>query len=70
MTGSGRTYRSILGSFGSAALERDTMTLMLKTLRSDETLDLRGLGVRFFAFGFGLDFTADDKFPDLYTTKD
>ena len=41
------------------------MTLVLETLGSDETLDARGLGIGFFAFAFGRDFTADDEFADL-----
>ena len=38
---------------------------MLETLGSNETLDLGSFGVGFFAFGFGLDFAADDEFADL-----
>ena len=41
------------------------MTLMLETLRGDQTLDAGGLGVGFLAFALGLDFTADDEFADL-----
>lgn len=38
---------------------------MLETLRGDKTLDAGGLCIGFFAFGFGLNFTADDEFADL-----
>ena len=41
------------------------MTLVLETLRSNETLDAGGLGVWFLAFAFGLDFTTNDEFADL-----
>ena len=59
------TYRSILGGFGLAALECHSVTLVLETLRGDETLDAGGLGVGFLAFALGLDFAADDEFADL-----
>ena len=39
------TYSSILDTFRLSALECDTTTLVLETLRSDEALDLGGLGV-------------------------
>lgn len=42
------------------------MTLMLKTLRSDETLDTGSLRVWLLAFAFGLNFAADDEFADLF----
>ena len=61
----GGTYRGILGGFGLAALERHSVTLVLETLRGDETLDAGGLGVGFLAFALGLDFAADDEFADL-----
>lgn len=41
------------------------MTLMLQALRGHEALDFGSFGIGFFAFGFGLDFAADDKFADL-----
>ena len=59
------TYSSILGGFRLAALESHSVTLVLKTLGSDETLDTGCLGVRFLAFALWLNFTADDEFADL-----
>lgn len=59
------TYGCILGRLGVAAFERDSVTFVLETLRGDETLDAGSFGVGFFAFAFGLDFAADDKFADL-----
>ena len=59
------TYRGILARLGLAALECDSVTLVLETLRGDETLDAGGLGVGFLAFAFGLDFAADDEFANL-----
>ena len=41
------------------------MTLVLETLRSDETLDTGSLGVGFLAFAFRLDFATDDELADL-----
>ena len=55
----------ILGGFGLAALEGHSVTFVLEALRGDETLDAGGFGVGFLAFGFGLDFAADDEFSDL-----
>ena len=62
----GGTYGSILGSFRVAALQSKTMTLVLKTLRSDQTLDLGGLGVRLLALTLRLNFTTNNKFTDLF----
>jgi hypothetical protein len=42
------------------------VALVLETLRSNQTLDLRSLGVRLLALALGLDFTADDELADLY----
>lgn len=44
------------------------MTLVLETLRGDETLNAGSLGVWFLAFALGLDFTTDDELADLYHT--
>ena len=60
-----KTYGSILGGFGLAALECHSVTLVLEALRGDEALDAGGFGVGFFAFAFRLDFAADDEFADL-----
>ena len=63
-----KTYRSILGCLSIAALECNAVTLVLETLRSDETLDLGGLGVWLLALILGLDFTADDELADLLSS--
>jgi hypothetical protein len=59
------TYGSILGGFCSATLECDSVTLVLKTLRGDETLDLGSLGVWLRALLLWLDFATDNEFADL-----
>jgi hypothetical protein len=59
------TYSSILGSLSITALQCNTMTLVLKTLGSDQSLDLGSLGVRLLALTLWLDFTTDDKLADL-----
>lgn len=41
------------------------MSLVLKTLGGDETLDTRSFGVWFLALAFGLDFTANNEFANL-----
>ena len=41
------------------------MSLALETLRSDETLDLGGLGVGLGTLLLGLYFTADNELADL-----
>lgn len=61
-------YRSIFGSFRATTLDSHEMTLVLETLRSDETLNTGGLGVRFSTFFLGLDFTTDDELADLHPT--
>lgn len=65
--GRGVTYSSILGFLGVAALECDTVTLVLKTLGSNETLDLGGLGVWLFAFTLWLNLTTNDESTNLVT---
>ena len=47
-------------------LECDSVTLVLQTLGSNQTLNLGGLGVRLLAFTLGLDFAANDEFADLH----
>ncbi len=46
-------------------LQCNSMSLVLKALGSDETLNLRGFGVWLLAFALGLDFTANDEFANL-----
>jgi hypothetical protein len=60
-----RTYSSIPGSLSVTALQRNAVTLVLKALRSNQTLDLGSLGVWLLALTLWLDFTTDDKLADL-----
>jgi hypothetical protein len=62
--GSG-TYSSILGPLRVTALQCNAVALVLKTLWSDQSLDLRGLGVWPLALTFWLDLTTDNKLADL-----
>jgi len=55
----------IFGSLSITTLERDAMTLMLQTLRSDQALNLRRLGIRLLALAFRLDLTTDNKLADI-----
>ncbi len=59
------TYSSILSSLSITALERNAVTLMLQALRSDKTLNLRCLSIRFLSLTLGLNFTTYNKFADL-----
>jgi hypothetical protein len=59
------TYGSILGSLGATALEREPVALVLETLRSNQTLDLGGLGVGLRALLLGGNLTADNELADL-----
>jgi hypothetical protein len=59
------TYGSILGLLGVSALECEAMTLVLEALRSDETLDLGGLGVWLLSLTLGLNLTTDNELADL-----
>jgi len=56
---------SILGLLRVAALECDAVTLVLETLRSNETLDLWCLGVWLLAFTLWLNLTTDDEFANI-----
>lgn len=62
----GGTYGLVLDLLGLAALECDTVALVLQTLGSDQTLDLRSLGVRLGALLLRLDLSSDDVLADLY----
>jgi hypothetical protein len=59
------SYGSILGSLSVTALQRNAVTLVLETLRGDQSLDLGSLGVWLLALTLWLDFTTDDKLADL-----
>jgi hypothetical protein len=63
----GVTYSSILGCFSPSSLECGPVALVLKTLRSNQSLDLGGLGVGLLSLTFGLDFAADDELANLQT---
>jgi len=56
---------SILGSLRVATLECDTVTLVLETLRSNQTLDLGSLGVWLLALALWLNFTTDNELADI-----
>jgi len=56
---------SILGSLSVAALECDTMTFVLKTLRGNQSLDLRCLGVWLLSFTLWLNLTTDNELADI-----
>ena len=58
-------YGSILCSLSIAALQCDAVTLVLETLGSNQSLNLRSLGVWLLALTLRLDFTTDNKFADL-----
>ena len=59
------TYGSILGSLSVTALQCNAVTLVLETLRGDQSLDLGSLGVWLLALALRLDFTTNDKLADL-----
>jgi hypothetical protein len=60
------TYGLILDLLSLSPLESGTVALVLKTLGSDEPLDLGSLGVRLLALALGLDFATDDVLADLF----
>lgn len=64
-----KTYSSILGALRVAALECDTVALVLETLRGDQTLDLWRLGVWLLALTLWLNLTTDDELADLNFTS-
>lgn len=59
------TYRSVLGGLSTSPLECDPVALVLKTLGSNQPLDLGSLGVLLLALTLGLDGTADNVLADL-----
>lgn len=65
----GNTYSSLLDLLGLAALESETVSLVLEALGSDKTLDLGGLGVGLLALTLGLDLAANDVLADLFVVE-
>jgi len=59
------TYSSILSLLSITTLECDAVTLVLKTLRSDQSLNLGSLGVRFLSLTLWLNLTTNDEFTNL-----
>ena len=59
------TYGCVLDTLGLAALECQSAALVLETLRSNETLDLGGLGVGLATLLLGSHLTANDVLADL-----
>lgn len=59
------TYGSILGLLSVTALQCDAVALVLETLGSNQTLDLRGLGIWLLTITLWLNLTADNEFADL-----
>lgn len=60
------TYGLVLDLLGLAALEGSAVTLVLETLRGDESLDAGSLGVRRLALTLGLNLSSDNVLADLY----
>jgi len=56
---------SILGPLSITTLEGKTMTLVLKTLRGNETLDLWGLGIWLLSFTLWLNLTTDNELANI-----
>lgn len=56
---------SLLLSLRTTPLERKPVTLVLKALRGNKTLDLGGLGVGLLALTLRLDFATDDELADI-----
>jgi hypothetical protein len=57
--------RSILRGLSGSSLEGEAVSLVLHALRSNQSLNLGGLGVWFGAFLLGYDFTSNDEFSDI-----
>lgn len=60
------THSLVLNLLVLAALKRNAMTLVLEALRSDQPLDLGGLGVRLLALTFRLDLSSNDVLSNLF----
>ena len=57
----GVLIRGVLGRLGGSSLQCDAVSLVLHSLRGDESLDFGGLGIGFGAFFLGGDFAANDE---------
>lgn len=55
----------VLDLLGLAALESETVALVLQALGGDQSLDLGSLGVRLLALALGLDLSSDDVLADI-----
>lgn len=60
-----KTYGLVLDLLGLTPLEGSAVALVLETLRSDQALDLGGLGVGLLAFALGLNLATDNVLADL-----
>jgi hypothetical protein len=60
------TYGSILGLLRITALQCDAVALVLEALRSDQTLDLWGLGVWLLTLSLWLNLSSNNELTDLY----
>lgn len=65
----GKTYSLLLDLLGLAALESETVSLVLEALGSDEALDAGSLGVDLLALTLGLDLAANDVLADLFVVE-
>lgn len=63
------THGLILDLLGLAALESETVTLVLQTLGGNQSLDLGSLGVRLLALALGLDLSSDNVLADLFVSR-
>ena len=63
------TYSSVLGLLSITALQRHAVALVLKALRSNETLNLGSFGIRLLSLTLWLNFTADNKLADLISSN-
>jgi len=59
------TYSLILDLLGLSSLQRNAVALVLETLRSDQSLDLGGLGVRLLALALRLNLASNNILADL-----
>jgi len=63
------TYSLILDLLGLAALQRNTVTLVLEALRSNQSLDPGSLGIWPLSLTLGLNLTSNDVLTDLLSQR-